>query len=353
MKNLFLLGLGALMLLLTSCRESQSPKDANPPPPPPPPMFVEDSVAKMLYGQYEKSWMPTLMPEGELDFGLLDTVYTSNWLQKYQMVVFADRTFLGGFHDSKPGRAYEGLGVQSSWLIKGADRDKLELTYELYLPQEGYDPVEGMEDATPPEPQPVEIIVNQYQIDQLTPNFLQITGLNGGDSARSLQFVGQDSFQIQVEKVQRGWLERMNCTDFGELTTVGEVVYKDERPFTGQTLLFGQWQRITLYNYKAGKLNGTSKYWYVTSGLPSYEQDYVDGIKEGPYIAWWENGKVNSEGAYQAGKKSGLWKMYFDTGQLSEEGAYKNGIREGKHTKYQLGGGIFEEVEYENGKPRS
>ena len=55
-----------------------------------------------------------------------------------------------------------------------------------------------------------------------------------------------------------------------------------------------------------------------------------DGVWDGKYIEYWDNGQLFQKGNYKDGKKDGLWKYYFSTfGKLTSKGKYKNGQREG------------------------
>ncbi|MGV8946365.1 MAG: toxin-antitoxin system YwqK family antitoxin [Lutibacter sp.] len=47
-----------------------------------------------------------------------------------------------------------------------------------------------------------------------------------------------------------------------------------------------------------------------------------NGLKDGIWNTYYENGKLETVGNYTAGEKNGEWKVYFDTGQLAAVGNY-------------------------------
>jgi antitoxin component YwqK of YwqJK toxin-antitoxin module len=93
--------------------------------------------------------------------------------------------------------------------------------------------------------------------------------------------------------------------------------------------------------------------------------DVKNGLKNGTYIKYSEDGKKIEEGAYLLGKQDGVWKYYFSNGNLKATGVFrlgdgsdistsskipKNG-REEKWLFYHENGKLKEEGNYSNGKP--
>ena len=63
-----------------------------------------------------------------------------------------------------------------------------------------------------------------------------------------------------------------------------------------------------------------------------------NGKFEGPWVIYYENGRLWYKGAYKNGKQEGPWLWYHDNGQLWSEGAYKNGKFEGPWVAYREDG---------------
>ncbi len=59
-----------------------------------------------------------------------------------------------------------------------------------------------------------------------------------------------------------------------------------------------------------------------------------NGIKEGPWVAYWSSGSIMFKGAYKNGLHEGPWLWYYDNGQLQAKGAMKNGYNEGPWLHY-------------------
>ena len=74
------------------------------------------------------------------------------------------------------------------------------------------------------------------------------------------------------------------------------------------------------------------------------------GQKNGPYTAFYQNGKLKTAGAFKAGKKEGVWKEYAEDGTLTNEYNYQNGLREGISKRYYTSGALFAEFRYVNDK---
>ena len=56
-----------------------------------------------------------------------------------------------------------------------------------------------------------------------------------------------------------------------------------------------------------------------------YQGRIKDGRKDGPWVFYYENGGVSSEGIYKDGKRDGPWVSYYENGQLRSEITYKDG----------------------------
>ena len=56
---------------------------------------------------------------------------------------------------------------------------------------------------------------------------------------------------------------------------------------------------------------------------------FKNGVKDGTWVWYYENGQVFFKGSYKNGKKEGAWVRYYDNGQLFYKGNFKNGKKEG------------------------
>jgi len=80
------------------------------------------------------------------------------------------------------------------------------------------------------------------------------------------------------------------------------------------------------------------------------EYDVVDGKKEGDFIIYFSNNKIQMIGKMKANKNEGEWKYYFQNGSLESSGFYENDIPDGKWIWYNPNGKIIEEGNYVIGK---
>ena len=67
-----------------------------------------------------------------------------------------------------------------------------------------------------------------------------------------------------------------------------------------------------------------------------------NGIPEGSWESYWENGQLMSKGVYKNEKKDGPWESYHKNGQLRYKGDYKNGKWEGSWVGYNKDGSVKE-----------
>jgi sulfatase modifying factor 1 len=98
--------------------------------------------------------------------------------------------------------------------------------------------------------------------------------------------------------------------DINNLIDRGGVLYatNDNKPFSGSVFEF--------YENGTEKLNGR----------------YRNGIKNGKWTWWNEDGGTNSTGSYKNGLQNGIWKYYYENGQKESEGTFKDGKRVGLWT---------------------
>ena len=56
------------------------------------------------------------------------------------------------------------------------------------------------------------------------------------------------------------------------------------------------------------------------------EINYKDGILDGVWKSWYENGQLESEGIYKLDEPEGIWKSWYKNGKLHAEGLFKTGL---------------------------
>ena len=119
-------------------------------------------------------------------------------------------------------------------------------------------------------------------------------------------------------------------------------------------------------HYVNGVLNGKYMAWYE-DGIRKIDGYYKDGKKDGNWTYYYENGQKKSAREYKGGKLDGEWIGYNENGQKKSEGRYEEGNKNGKWTYYNQDGnlefdGIFQNGEmwegtfidyYENGQKKS
>lgn len=72
----------------------------------------------------------------------------------------------------------------------------------------------------------------------------------------------------------------------------------------------------------------------------------------GPYISFYQNGNVKSQGDYLAGKGHGYWTRYFENGHLQASGQFNQGVQTGYWMLFFENGCLREDGVYENGKKK-
>jgi antitoxin component YwqK of YwqJK toxin-antitoxin module len=77
--------------------------------------------------------------------------------------------------------------------------------------------------------------------------------------------------------------------------------------------------------YKSGILYSFSTTYYEGSKNKKTEGFLKDGIRDGEWNAWYENGIKKWSGIYEDNKQDSIWSWFFDDGELSNQEEYVNG----------------------------
>jgi len=127
------------------------------------------------------------------------------------------------------------------------------------------------------------------------------------------------------------------------------------------------------YKDGSGVLQGPQVSYHARKGLVKSIAYYIDGKKNGPYITMTESGsvqekswfkddvqqgervvfnrtRVKEKSFYKDGELHGDRKLYYDNGKIQEEGAWVDGKRDGVVRWYNQDEEITIQYEYKNGE---
>ena len=79
------------------------------------------------------------------------------------------------------------------------------------------------------------------------------------------------------------------------------------------------------------------------------EYEVVNGIREGDFIIYDSNDKIQMEGKMKNNKNNGLWKYYYPDGSLQTSGYYNQDTPDSIWKWYYNDGKVYEEGKYRNG----
>ncbi len=86
---------------------------------------------------------------------------------------------------------------------------------------------------------------------------------------------------------------------------------------------------------------------YHPNGKKYMEGSFRDGLREGHWVSWFDNGTLWSEGDFKQGESHGLRSVYYPNGQLYYQGMYEMGKRKGVWLFYDETGEKIKEVDYD------
>lgn len=102
-------------------------------------------------------------------------------------------------------------------------------------------------------------------------------------------------------------------------------------------------------NYNAGKLEGVNKSFYSDGKTVATVKNYKNGVLEGKFFEYYENGNKKTESNYKDGILNGTLKKYSISGTLLSSAQYADGKLEGLYKEYFVTGKPKKEIEYYNG----
>jgi len=161
------------------------------------------------------------------------------------------------------------------------------------------------------------------------------------------------------------WLEGKYLEYYGK-TLITKGTYKDG-------LKEGKWKQFhnngiikSEQNFKQGQAIG-EQIFYNNKGALQYKNSFIEitengkktTVKHGKFVSFHSTGQVSQEGRYEYDKKTGLWREYNPNGNLYKETYYKNGKVHGTNNSYTNTGTLetkseyYEEIEIDGKKLRN
>ena len=89
---------------------------------------------------------------------------------------------------------------------------------------------------------------------------------------------------------------------------------------------------------------------YYFNGRIESETHFLKGRVHGQFKAYWQNGQLKAKGGYADNRPEGKWEYYFNAFTHAADGQYQNGLREGRWTEYWENGELRRRGKYHRGK---
>jgi antitoxin component YwqK of YwqJK toxin-antitoxin module len=140
----------------------------------------------------------------------------------------------------------------------------------------------------------------------------------------------------------------------GELSDLGKLFDPELREFGLPSLSMGRTTEGIYFRKHFGLSenclrNGTWRFWYP-NGEKMKEFSYKDGILDGSFSKWNEDGQLLTQQHYSLGKWNGTWlQFYHPPGHLKEERHYEDGKPVGIWSKWASSGLMTEKCFYSDG----
>jgi len=115
--------------------------------------------------------------------------------------------------------------------------------------------------------------------------------------------------------------------DINNLIDRGGLLYapNKEKPFSGSVFdLYDNGQKKLNGRYRNGIKNGKWKWWNEDGGLDS-TGSYKKGLMHGKWTSWYKNGIKSTEQTWKNGVEEGLFTRWYENGLQASEKTYKGG----------------------------
>lgn len=169
----------------------------------------------------------------------------------------------------------------------------------------------------------------------------------------------ENSDKIEIKDPQSGKLLKVmtlkNGVPHGEMLiyddseTVSHKLYFEEGVLNGPAEFYVDGKPMMITEFRNGQQAGETTVY--TNGKKSTVMHYKDGMIDGPFMSFDEQGNLIREVVYVAGKMEGECSVYYPDGTLMEHSTYKNGQLDGEVQKYYPSGVVREISTFENGEP--
>jgi antitoxin component YwqK of YwqJK toxin-antitoxin module len=145
------------------------------------------------------------------------------------------------------------------------------------------------------------------------------------------------------EIIEQSAIENFVAISSAGLNTVNDTLYFKDKKFSGVLFSLSDFSSDTLTSigYRNGVLDGVSKKWYASGQLMEW-RSYRTGEKDGPQIAYFENGNKKFEYTAEKDFAVGIMREWNDSGNLVHLATYEKGQEEG-----------VQKMWYDNGKIRA
>ena len=71
-------------------------------------------------------------------------------------------------------------------------------------------------------------------------------------------------------------------------------------------------------------------------GSKSMVGTYKDGMRDGEWAYWFENGQIRMRGNYKSGQRDSLWTHWYDNGVIASKYFYDNKTVDGKVMEWHI-----------------
>lgn len=105
-----------------------------------------------------------------------------------------------------------------------------------------------------------------------------------------------------------------------------------------------------IQNHFQGKENGQWVYFFDTTNMIAWEQNYAYGNKHGKSIWLTRDGDTSRFELYNNGLLHGTKKLYYSKSRIEKEIPYVNGVMDGVFKHYNVEGVVLDEINYKQGK---
>ncbi len=134
----------------------------------------------------------------------------------------------------------------------------------------------------------------------------------------------------------------------GKLTTI--LTYSEGGHFAVCKMYYVKGKLQASGYYRDKKKDSVWLYYSEETQKVVAEEHYKNGVKNGPWRIFFDNGNLSSEVFWKDGKKDGPWKEFFQDGTPRLSANYKNDKLDGDYKIYNVGGRIIKKGKYVKGK---